>query len=193
MTNTNNNQNKKSSEDDVIKELEEFAMPSLQELITLTLIKMETLKIGDCFNQLNTPITHPTKEEAIVEAVKRMEILCFKQDEIAAFKKTGKISKIMKNGKYMPIDETIQKHINILEEKGILCYAAIHNEDPAGFKTTSYIITSDCKEKWSFEDENIKLGILRAYVYNHDLLFLSEYIFIPVRRLPNGTLIRIDY
>ena len=118
MTNTNNNQNKKSSEDDIIKEFEEFAMPSLQEIIMLTLTKMETLKIGDCFNQLNTPITHPTKEEAIVEAVRRMEILCFKQDEIAAFKKTGKISKIMKNGKYMPIDETIQKHINILEERG---------------------------------------------------------------------------
>lgn len=135
-------------------------------------------------------LTQSTKKEAIAEAVRRMEILCFKQDKIDDFKQTGKINTIMENGKYVPIDGTVQKHINMLEEKGFLCYAAIRNESPYG-KMTSYLITSRYKEDWDFEYEHVKSHLILSYVYNHDVPYLSEYGSIPVKCLPNGTLIRI--
>lgn len=134
-------------------------------------------------------LTCPTKEEAIAEAVRRMELLCFNPNEIANFKKTGKIRKIMENGQYVPIDETAQKHIRTLEEKGTLCYAAIRNGSPYG-KITSYIIISCYKEEWASEYENVKSGTLMSYVYNHDAPFLSEYGLVPVICLSNGTLMR---
>lgn len=134
-------------------------------------------------------LTRPTKEEAIAEAVRRMELLCFKPDEIASFKKNGKIRKIMENGQYVPIDETAQKHIRMLEEKGMLCYAAIRNETPYG-RMTAYIIISGYKEEWPSEYENVKFCTLMSYVYNHDAPYLSEYGLISVTCLSNGILMR---
>lgn len=133
---------------------------------------------------------HPSREESIAEAVGRMKTLGFSSYIIEDFKKSGTINQVMDDGYFYPLTKSDREHIQILEEKGYIVYAAISSHTLESFMT-SYILVHNQSSKWIFEQNNLKYNALFAYVYNHDAPYDTEYGNIIFKHMPGGTLLRI--
>lgn len=129
------------------------------------------------------------REEQLIEALKRMELLNIFKSTINEFREDGKISKSINGGLYW-LDEEDKERVRKFEEKyNALVYCVIECNTEFG-KLQNFLYVSKNEEEWEFDTQDIKDGIVFAYVCNLDIPEYSEFGSIGIRNFGGG-LIRI--
>lgn len=116
------------------------------------------------------------------EALKRMKYLGLSEKRIDAFKQ-GKVWLSEYFGTLYEADENLQKMIDDFQKKsGCLVYHVVRSICTLGvdieMKMDSFLYvshyTEEEKEEWDMEHEDMKSGIVFAYVYNYTIPEFSE-------------------
>lgn len=112
------------------------------------------------------------------EAVKRMKYLGLSEGCINAFKQ-GKVWLSEYFGTLYETDENLQKMIDDFQkESGCLVYHVVRSICTLGvdieMKMDSFLYVSPYTEEWDMEHDDMKSGMLFAYVYNHTIPEYSE-------------------
>lgn len=112
------------------------------------------------------------------EALKRMKYLGLSEGCINAFKQ-GKVWLSEYFGTLYEADENLQKMIDDFQkESGCLVYHVVRSICTLGvdieMKMDSFLYVSPYTEEWDMEHDDMKSGMLFAYVYNHTIPEYSE-------------------
>lgn len=112
------------------------------------------------------------------EAIKRMKYLGLSEGCIDAFKQ-GKVWLSEYFGTLYEADENLQKMIDDFQkESGCLVYHVVRSICALGvdieMKMDSFLYVSPYTEEWDMEHDDMKSGMLFAYVYNHTIPEYSE-------------------
>lgn len=112
------------------------------------------------------------------EAVKRMKYLGLSEGCINAFKQ-GKVWLSEYFGTLYEADENLQKMIDDFQkESGCLVYHVVRSICTLGvdieMKMDSFLYVSPHTEEWDMEHDDMKSGIVFAYVYNYTIPEFSE-------------------
>lgn len=129
------------------------------------------------------------REAQVKEALKRMRMLNIFKPTIKEFEKEGKISKSINGGLYWLDDEDMERVRKFEEMCDALVYNVIECNTEFG-KLQNFLYVSKNEEEWEFDTQDIKDGIVFAYVCNLDIPEYSEFGSIGIRNFGGG-LVRV--
>lgn len=131
-------------------------------------------------------------EEKKAEAIKRMKMLKLYPPIIKQFEQKGWVNiSEPPLGAHFWLDEDDKKRVADFEAKyNALVFTAVRCYWDIG-KMDAYLFVGDYREDWEIEYEDMKHGIVLAYVYNHDAPDCSEMGCISVAPTPAGGLQRM--
>ena len=132
------------------------------------------------------------KEEKKAEAIVRMKTLGIFPETIQQFETDDKVSiSEPPFGAFYWLEGENLDRIRQFEEKyNALVYMIIRSYTDIGMMD-SFLFVSDYKEEWDIDRDDIGVGRICAYVYNHDAPDCSEIGCIGIEQTPAAGLRRI--
>ncbi len=133
-----------------------------------------------------------SKEKKVAEAVNRMNILGVFPETIKQFENEGLVSESEPPlGACFWLNDEQKKRVEEFEKKyDALVYHVIRSFTEFG-ELESYMYVSDEEEEWEMDNEDIKDGLVFAYVNNLDDPMCSEFGTIGVKLTAAAGLARV--